>query len=303
MQFKESYIDPVQEAITAFFWDSYYQPLKDLLQEPMFNSSNQLINAIRTGKIQYKNNQFTGTFSARISKELSRYAKFNRRTKVWTVTGYLPSDVRAAAVTASNKMDRLIDRINASIDQMEAYIPAAIEDLRYPIENPIREMTEEADKDVRGLGLSPVQSLEWEQKIAESYTENMDFYIQKWNPEQITRMREMVERATLVGVSRNGLIEMIESEWSVTANKARFLARNESMLLSAAIRDERYQDAGIVKYRWSTAGDERVRDSHEELNGKVFYYDSPPIIDTRTGQRGNPGQTYNCRCSAIAILS
>ena len=49
---------------------------------------------------------------------------------------------------------------------------------------------------------------------------------------------------------------------------------------------------GIKQYIWSTSGDERVRDSHAENDGKIFSYDDPPPT-------GHPGDEINCRCVAI----
>jgi hypothetical protein len=40
--------------------------------------------------------------------------------------------------------------------------------------------------------------------------------------------------------------------------------------------------------------DSRVRPDHVHLNGRVFSFDDPPVADTRTGFRGNPGEAANC---------
>ena len=53
-------------------------------------------------------------------------------------------------------------------------------------------------------------------------------------------------------------------------------------------------DAGIEEYIWSTTGDERVRDSHRELNGKKFRWDTPP--ENSDGRACHPGEDYQCRC-------
>ena len=88
--------------------------------------------------------------------------------------------------------------------------------------------------------------------------------------------------------------------------KAKFLVRNETTLLTATVRDERYQGAGILKYQWSAtggkSGDGRTRTWHRILHGKTFFYASPPVIDLATGETGNPGQTYNCRCGAKPLI-
>ena len=91
-------------------------------------------------------------------------------------------------------------------------------------------------------------------------------------------------------------------EKRVSKDKARFLARNETSLLTAKYRQIRYEEIGIDKYEWSAVMDKRTRHLHKELNGKIFDFRNPPIIDAHTGQRGNPGETYNCRCLSIPII-
>ena len=80
------------------------------------------------------------------------------------------------------------------------------------------------------------------------------------------------------------------------------MARQETKLLVAEYRKNRFKQEGVTKYRWSTVLDGRERKLHRELNGKIFSWDNPPIIDERTGERGNPAEAYNCRCKAIPII-
>lgn len=48
-------------------------------------------------------------------------------------------------------------------------------------------------------------------------------------------------------------------------------------------------------YIWRTAGDGKVRASHAANEGKIFAWDNPPPT-------GNPGEDYNCRCTAEAYI-
>jgi uncharacterized protein with gpF-like domain len=50
-----------------------------------------------------------------------------------------------------------------------------------------------------------------------------------------------------------------------------------------------------------------VRKRHRELgamseSGTVFKYSEPPIVDVRTGRRANPGEDFQCRCTANPII-
>ena len=63
-----------------------------------------------------------------------------------------------------------------------------------------------------------------------------------------------------------------------------------------------YKPIGMEAYVWRTCGDEKVRDGHRALNGRVFKWDEPPIEDPHTGHRAHPGEAMNCRCTAIPLI-
>jgi len=96
--------------------------------------------------------------------------------------------------------------------------------------------------------------------------------------------------------------KIIQAEFGVSKNKAKFLARQETSLLVSAYREQRYTDAGIREYIWQSSHDERVRKSHKELNGRKFSWDNPPIVDPATGRKAHPGEDFGCRCIAVPVI-
>jgi len=54
------------------------------------------------------------------------------------------------------------------------------------------------------------------------------------------------------------------------------------------------------RYFWRTQKDKRVRNTHQQLNGKCFLFSDPPITITKYGKehKGNPGTDWGCRCFA-----
>jgi SPP1 gp7 family putative phage head morphogenesis protein len=107
-------------------------------------------------------------------------------------------------------------------------------------------------------------------------------------------LREQGSDATV-----DDLADRIQEETGATESRARLIARTETTTFNSQLSIARHTAAGIKEFTWSTSNDERVRESHADLDGKVFAYSDPPLVD---GERTLPGQTYNCRCSAIAIL-
>lgn len=104
------------------------------------------------------------------------------------------------------------------------------------------------------------------------------------------------------GYTQDDLSAIIQDEFGMTKRHADFLARQETKLIKSKIIKDRAINTGHTRYIWQTAGDQRVRDTHRILNGKIFDFNNPPIID-EFGNRGNPGQDYRCRCIARIILS
>ena len=101
-----------------------------------------------------------------------------------------------------------------------------------------------------------------------------------------------------------------------SAKHAKFLARNETAMATTSYLVAKYKSEGITSFIWNAIIDGRERplhgnkgdknslgEWHKGLNGQIFRFDEPPIIDIRTGQRGLPGQTYNCRCTMTPVIN
>lgn len=81
----------------------------------------------------------------------------------------------------------------------------------------------------------------------------------------------------------------------ITQSRAEAIARDQVLTLNGQITRERQTAAGIEQFVWTTSQDERVREEHEDLEGETFDWDDPPDV-------GVPGEDYNCRCTAFAVL-
>lgn len=81
------------------------------------------------------------------------------------------------------------------------------------------------------------------------------------------------------------------------------VAEDQVYKANASISAALAQENGVKKFRWvHTYTGNRPRLYHKnDLNGKVFEYDNPPIIDPKTGIRGLPGQLPYCRCIAELV--
>ena len=111
------------------------------------------------------------------------------------------------------------------------------------------------------------------------------------------------------------IFKRIQARSSVSRNKAKFLARQETGMFMSKYRAERFVEAGVQKYKWSTSHDARVRPgkgltaaerahagNHRILDKQTFdYRTKAPAMYMSSGKACNPGEDFNCRCVDIPL--
>lgn len=118
--------------------------------------------------------------------------------------------------------------------------------------------------------------------------------------ESLDRMKEIVKEGYRNGKTTTAMTKEIMEAYGMTKTHAKFIARDQIEMLCGQITQKQQEEAGITKFKWSTSGDERVRKSHAELDGKIFSWDNPP--KNERGETIIPGSDYNCRCVAIPVF-
>jgi SPP1 gp7 family putative phage head morphogenesis protein len=109
-------------------------------------------------------------------------------------------------------------------------------------------------------------------------------------------VEKLASRAFTGAQQSRGLAEAIDHEFDVGESHARLIARDQIGKLYGQTNAYRQQDLGITSFIWRTAGDERVRPEHEDLDGQEFSYDDPP-------EEGLPGEPIQCRCYAEPVIA
>lgn len=116
------------------------------------------------------------------------------------------------------------------------------------------------------------------------------------------------------GGRHENLIDIIKERGNVTRNRAKFIARDQTSKLNADLTEARNVSLGLDLYEWGGTGDERERDSHSALNGKLCKYSDPTVYSDDGGKtwkkrtsigafEGKPGEDYQCRCLALPFVS
>ena len=301
---KNKYFEPIEERINDILWEVIYAEIAKVLKGTAVtvkNDNDPLTQAIVAGKIYYKNGTFFGQFSSQTSKELkSLGAEWKKGGWKLPRSKFNPS-LNMALSGAESTFKKKNEAIIKALDDAEYKSEQYELELGGAYKKTTKLMDEEFAKTVKSISIAPKLTTEITDRIAEEWGENLDLYIKDWTKENILKLRDEVSRNTYDGQRAENLVKLIQKNFKTSKNKAKFLARQETSLLMSKYQEQRYRSLGLEKYVWSTAGDERVRDEHKELNGKVIEWANPPITDDK-GNRNHAGEDYGCRCIAVPIV-
>lgn len=228
-------------------------------------------------------------------------AKFGEVTKAETagVVASLPTEERKDAADGSFDVRSLREKIAAIVEET---ISAGI------VRSVLGMVDDHSLADVsRVLGIGP-------ELLVPGLADAMDVWrrenvqlIRSIGADYLAEVERVVTIATTQGIRAEALAQHLEERLGVASSRAELIAVDQVLKANSQLARERYQRVGITSYRWSTSRDERVRTDHKRLGdmsdaGHVFRFDDPPVVDERTGARGNPGTHFRCRCVAIAVL-
>ncbi len=305
---REKYYLPIEREINKLFYETIYYPVLRIARlrkiyalGEMINSESALIEALHEGTVYYEDGVFYGEFNSHISKELKRLgAKLRPIRGGWSLSS-LPPDVMIAVADSNVRTKEMIQSVLSVLGDIPANAVIEKSDIPDLYYHTIGEINQAILKTLDDATIIPKLTDETKAILAKKWGENLELYIQKWVNQDIIKLRTQIMQNTMSGQRANNIVKLIQANYNTSLNKAKFLARQETSLLMSSMREQRYKDAGITRYKWSTSHDERVRPLHKRVNGQVFSWDNPPIVG-ELGEALNPGEDYNCRCVAIPII-
>lgn len=109
-------------------------------------------------------------------------------------------------------------------------------------------------------------------------------------------MREVLDEGLASGWTHKKIAEELQARSRISQRHAKLIARDQTLKLNAAVTKIRQTNLGITHYKWITSQDERVRPTHEALNGRVFSWNEATPIGY------HPGEDYQCRCIAQPVM-
>ncbi len=313
---RDEYSAPLAQELVTYLDEILFGPMRAIIGEDSVraNSPSALHAAITTGRVVYRDNAFRGQFSAEISKELRAMgaALFGSifvisMTQVpWTVRDWLrharERDEQIHKALIGFLALALLNLGKASTGvQFAKIVDKTIADLQRQLIGSVAEA---------GLPAAPKLPEAVATGLREQVETGTTFSVVNFTTEQITELRAKIALNLENGGGLQRLADLIEASYGVSRRRAEIIARSEFSLAVARFREERYRELGITQYVWETSHDERVRPTHGETNnhrvldGRTFAFDDPPIVDSATGRRRNPGEDYGpCRCVPIPVVN
>lgn len=121
--------------------------------------------------------------------------------------------------------------------------------------------------------------------------------------EHLKRVEGAVMRSITSGRGLQDLVPELEDIGDYTHRKAKNVALDQTRKTYNAINRGRMTGIGLRKFEWiHSGGGAEPRPLHVDMDGEIFSFDNPPIIDERTGERGIPGQAPNCKCTMRPVF-
>lgn len=150
----------------------------------------------------------------------------------------------------------------------------------------------------QAVGFDPFKLGEpWLQTRIEGFTAENVALIRTIPERYFSDIETNLIRELRAGTRWEEIAPLLEDRYGVSESNAERIARDQAGKFFGELNRARQQDVGIAEYTWRTARDNRVRDSHAELEGTKHSWDDPPP-DT-----GHPGDDINCRCQGEPDVS
>ena len=217
------------------------------------------------------------------------------------------------------KLDDIIDDVLAELLQVLELIDTDL----LPSENFVIQEAEKIGDDVNAfnkmqfekntksvLGVDVFQNEPWLETQLELFSNQNSQLIKSMTDEELERVSGIVQRGLQEGSSLESVTDNIEKSFGITRRHAKLIARDQTGKLNASLTKLRDQEIGLETYEWQTSGDERVRQSHKLMDGKICRYDDSTVYldeESKTWIKRTSEMTKNtvgfdvqCRCQGIA---
>lgn len=132
--------------------------------------------------------------------------------------------------------------------------------------------------------------------------------IQKFPSDTFTTLTKYIAEEGLKGRRSSDIfVNLIKKFPTEAKSRLRLIARTEVSKTQTALTKSRAESLGLNWYIWRTSEDERVRGSHDKMNGVIVNWKDPPdpekLIGAKSYGKYHAGDIFNCRCYPEPIVN
>ena len=240
--------------------------------------------------------QLTTEYNKNIQKDIKEWTQKEIKA--------LREEVRAQIDTSEGTLRKKVETIKKKIATISPAAVAAKFDGSKILDRTIFEANESIKEKIKGVTVAPQLTKEARKQLTTEYNKNIQKDIKEWTQKEIKALREEVEAFVFKGGRAEDLKDIIRKSYGESESRSKFIAAQETRLMTAKFRESRYRSAGSEGYYWRTvkgSPGHPVRPTHEVLNGKFFKWTDPPVT-SNDGRRNHPGEDYNCRCYPDVVI-
>jgi SPP1 gp7 family putative phage head morphogenesis protein len=166
------------------------------------------------------------------------------------------------------------------------------------IKSSLRQISDDLTLSTKTITSGPLNDI-----LNATVTENVGL-IKSIPAQYLNGVQGAVMRSITTGNGMQDLVPYLQKHKGVTLRRARMIAQDQTKKTFSGLSKARMQAIGVREYEWlHTSGSRHPRKLHIAMNGNIYRYDDPPIIDDKSGERGIPGQAINCACRMRPILN
>lgn len=303
-------IQELQDEILKYLVKTIYKPIIQKIPEMNLNNvknaknpagKESLLSAFRDGRLVFYRGEVRGNLNSVLSRELKELgARWDSKTGTWRISlASLPQSIISAINVAESSYSAISSSVMDEINKIVHDSNGAKLKWQKFYDMATLNLDKKFSKQLEGITVAPQLTKDELFKISKNYSENLDLYIKDFTNEQIISLRKKVQFNFYSGNRNKNLIETIKESYGTSHAKAKFLARQETNLLSSEYQRARCVSAGSVGYEWvCVKGTPKhpVRPDHKKLDGKEIDWDFPPVVDLKTNRHAHAGEDFGCRC-------
>lgn len=235
-------------------------------------------------------------------RELAKAVEDATRDELFPIVDSLidQAGTRDDSARADGWQDELRDRMRVVRNRLDDEVEGKRRAMEKLADSVQQHATDDQIKAIRAvLGVEPdFYDQDRVQGLLQAWKDANGAHIKSMADDAVKGIQDDASRAVRQGKTTRDVKDRLRKRFKMTDHRAKRIARTEVSQLNAHITRSRQKDVGINSYTWETAGDERVRDEHEYMQGRDVEWDDPPA---ETGGQ-HAGEPVNCRCSSRASV-